>query len=686
MNSESVRDLKEMLLRTWSVFFAAHGNLTATQQTAIRPIFEGHDTLLIAPTASGKTEAVIAPLLERLLPLDTQPRLQLLYICPTRALVRDMYLRLLQPLEALRVSLAMKTGDVAPFGITPTLLLTTPESADSLLTRAPRLFINLQAIIIDEIHLFDNRPRGDQIRCLLPRIERIRSYANPACTPMQRVALSATVADPAGVAGRYMRDPVVIEVVGGREIDARLLPVFGMADIVEALAEQIRPKTLIFCNTRNEVEYVAAYLRRHLPYDAAVFVHYSNLDAALRLDVETRFAHAGVAVCVSSSTLELGIDIGSIDQVALVGAPHTLTSFLQRIGRGGRRSKTTQVLCMARSPLDWVRFEALLAMAQQNVMQPAHLAAPAYHFRPSVLVQQLLSMFKQSPTGGVRWADLRRVAPRSVHDDTLRHILTGLAVEKIIISGRPGEWRPAEAADPLFDHHEIYSNIGGDRPGAIMIDAYTGRRIAQTAHPYQKGDTLLMGGLAVQVQWQSQNTYGVQRGQRDAVKELPRFASAPAAVPLAVSQAVAQLLALEPGQLGYVLESELTGANHTGMWLFHFWGDVYGFWLAAMLKQFYPTRDVAEDITPVHEHALYLPFRLDALPPWDGGVARTAARLIASELVPLLEMGRFHHLLPPSIRFETMLALCEPMQFEVLYRQAELITSAELRTKLLELC
>src|SRR4051794_33690824 len=108
--------IQESLPHTWSRFFARHGNLTATQRAAIPPILAGQNTLLIAPTASGKTEAVIAPLLERHLlnkdePAPQDSALRILYICPTRALVRDLYERLHTPLEELDVSFMMKSGD-----------------------------------------------------------------------------------------------------------------------------------------------------------------------------------------------------------------------------------------------------------------------------------------------------------------------------------------------------------------------------------------------------------------------------------------------------------------------------------------------------------------------------------------------------------------------------------------------
>jgi ATP-dependent helicase Lhr and Lhr-like helicase len=306
--------------------------------------------LVVAATASGKTEAVIAPLLERRWRQLRQPGLHILYICPTRALVRDLYERLQPALADSGIALAMKTGDVAMPRQTPALLITTPESTDALLTRSPKLFRTLQAIVLDEIHLFDNTPRGDHVRCLLNRISRIQQYGRPDAPLAQRVALSATVPDAAGVAQRYLRDGVIVEVAGGRTIEAEIRPLYDLTELVDALGQRPSRKTLIFCNTRAEVEQTAAYLRQHLPHHADIFVHYSNLDGAMRTEVETRFAAAATAVCVSTSTLELGIDIGSVDDVALLGAPLDLTSFLQRIGRGSRRTQQTRVLCLPKSP------------------------------------------------------------------------------------------------------------------------------------------------------------------------------------------------------------------------------------------------------------------------------------------------------------------------------------------------
>jgi len=262
--------IRLQLPHTWPLFFARHGTFTSVQQQAIPPILAGRDALVVAATASGKTEAVVAPLLERQWQQINRPetqRLSLLYICPTRALVRDQYERLRPALTDTGVTIAMKTGDTGPVGIQrpPSFLLTTPESVDSLLTRSPRLFSSLQAIILDEIHVFDNTPRGDHIRCLLLRLERVRQYAHSGTQLAQRVALSATVTDPEGVARRYLRsDAVSVLVQGDRQIAAEIAPLYNLAELVAALARRTRRKSLLFCNTRTEVEQIAAYLRQQL--------------------------------------------------------------------------------------------------------------------------------------------------------------------------------------------------------------------------------------------------------------------------------------------------------------------------------------------------------------------------------------------------------------------------------------
>lgn len=660
--------VKALIPHTWPLFFARYGRFTPIQQQAIPPIQAGQDALLIAATASGKTEAALAPLLERHWADLRQSGLRLLYLCPTRALVRDLYERLRPILADTGIRLAMKMGDTGPLDTArpPAVLLTTPESTDSLLTRAPRLFTQATAVILDEIHLFDNTPRGDHVRCLLERIERIRHYARPDAPAMQRVALSATVPDPLGVADRYLYDGTIISVPGSREIVAEIRPLYDLADLSAALGQRAAAKSLLFCNTRAEVEQTAVYLRQHLPHHADIFVHYSNLESQLREEVESRFAAAATAICIATSTLELGIDIGSVDDVILRGCPPDLTAFLQRIGRGGRRTDRMQVLCLPQSPGEYARFEALLALARDevNVTDTA-----VYTFRPSVLVQQIFSLCKQSPTGSVRLADITRLAPTTFPANDAELIMRELAFNGYLRSGRLGEWKPDTKLQELLDEHEIYSNIGADPLAITAVDAYTGRILAHTERPYEVGQILLFGGRSMRVVWREKYRFGLAAAPDQIAEGSLRFHTAQAAIPFAVTQAVARSLGLPPDQLPILPTGD-------GCLLFHFWGTVWGMVLTAVLQA---QGIMAETI---NEYCLFLPQTLTTLPPWDGATAARVARQQADSLADRLQMGRFHSLLPADVAKTAVIHQLNLPQLAQTYHSAQLITAPHLAEQL----
>ncbi|MCA9969579.1 MAG: DEAD/DEAH box helicase [Anaerolineales bacterium] len=662
--------VKQRLPHTWRLFFARHGGFTPVQLQAIPPIAAGQDALVVAATASGKTEAVLAPLLERLWPRLPRPGLHLLYICPTRALVRDLHTRLAPPLADASIRLGMKTGDAPLPAETPAILLTTPESTDSLLTRAPRLFADLQAVVLDEIHLFDNTPRGDHLRCLLPRIERIRTYGRPGAPPAQRVALSATVPDPAGVAARYLQDAAIVLAPGDRGVVADVQPFTGLADLAAALGRRPGFKALIFCNSRVEVEETAAALRQHLPHHGDIFVHYSNLETAVRREVEERFAAASVAVCVATSTLELGIDIGSVDDVVLLGAPPDLDAFLQRAGRGGRRTGAARVLCLPKTPGEWARFDAFLTLAPTPphplTSPPPHPPTPTspYTFRPAILVQQTFSLLRQSPTGAVRLADLRRIAPPEVSSDTIRRIVSELAFAGYLQARGLGEWRPDEKLQLLFDQHDVYSNIGGAVLKFRAVDAHSGRVLAYTERPYPPRTVLRLGGQPREVVWAEGNRYGLAATDKpvDEVVSLDRTFPA---VPFGVARIVAAALGLAPTELA-VLPLD------AGLLLFHFWGTLWGELLTAVLAAH------ALPATFINEYCLHVGRPLTQLPPWDETAAHQAARRRIHTLGKYLELGRFHSLLPADVATSATLALLDLPRFADTYRAARLVDQPRL--------
>ncbi len=383
-------------------------------------------------------------------------------------------------------------------------MITTPESVDSLLTSQTRVFADLRAIVLDELHLLDGTPRGDQLRVLLNRIRHIRAYAfsqrQISDATLQYVALSATLTDP-NAAARYFPVDQVIHVAGQRPLDAELISM--LPDTVDALIDYLYTfrakgwqKTLIFCNSRAEVESYAAAIRQNSPFGDAVYVHYSNLAPARRREIEEQFGQAEVAVCCATSTLELGIDIGTIDVVLLIGPPGNEASFVQRIGRGNRRHPVSRVTCFYRSPLEKLMFETLCAPLLDDI------APPALPFRPSVAIQQIFSLIKQSPTGSVRLSELALLFETMLSRDDLASILGELQTRRYLQPGRPGEWKPGTALNTLFDlqasqtnNLSIYSNIQTSDAHHVEIrDLHTGQPLARVDRHWLNRPILTLEG------------------------------------------------------------------------------------------------------------------------------------------------------------------------------------------------
>jgi Lhr-like helicase len=397
----------------------------------------------------------------------------------------------------------------------------------------------------------------------------------------------------------------------------------------------------------------------------------------MRLEVEERFAEAATAVCVCTSTLELGVDIGSVDDVVLLGAPIDLNSFLQRIGRGSRRASQARVLCLPKSPGEWARFEALLTLSREtrewgletNQSPISSLQSPHYSFRPSVLIQQIFSLIKQSPTGSVRLADLRRIAPPEMTSEEIRKIVTQLSFGRYLQPGRPGEWKPDGELQELLDKHEIYSNIGADVGTLTAVDAHSGRTIAQTDTSYPPGTIVLFGGKAMRVAWVDKYQFGLAAAEGAEIDAILRFAKAAIAIPFNVTQAVARALELQTGQMTFLPQER-------SIVLFHFWGTVWGMLLAATLQE------SGFSAGFVNEYALYVAGPLPQLPAYDEKVVQRAAKATADTLAAHLEMGRFHSLLPGDVALAATLNQLNLPQFGELYKSAQISQRPDLLPQL----
>ncbi len=644
--------LKARLPRTWPAFFAQHGSFTPTQSATIPALLDGDNVIVCAPTASGKTEAVLAPLIERHCQHHS-PGLRLLYIIPTRALANDLAARITPSLEILRLSLAVKTRDMATFEPhhPSAMLITTPESIDSLLTSHARVFANLRAIIIDEIHLFDGTPRGDHLRVLLNRLRVIKQYAvSQGHTPdsaIQYAALSATLGDPGGIAARYFPAAQVIPVEGRQPIQAEYLflspgSVTELSAYLQAFRSKGWRKTIVFCNSRSEVENYAAAVRRKSPFGDAVYVHYSNIEARRRREIEQQFAADEAAICFATSTLELGIDIGSIDVVILIGPPGDSSAFTQRAGRGNRRSGNLRVVCFYRTPLEKVIFKILVEQAQFG---------DSYNgFCPSIAIQQIFSLIKQSPTAAVRLNTAAPLFDGLLAAGQVEAVLGHLQQLGYLQPGRPGEWRAGPGLNQLIDEQasskpglSIYSNID-ITPALLEIrNHHTGHVIAQVERQWLDHPTLTLEGRPVSVEWVDGEALWVTSAP--TVQESGKLFYRSKRKHLAYS--IARRV---PVELGLPPDASPLVETPEGWWWFHYLGDVYGIMLFNLLRW-----QVTVEKTAVPGLCLRLEDRPLKPFTWTESQVKGYIKEDFWRFETMLALGVFHRFLPDDLRCQTVI-------------------------------
>lgn len=369
-------------------------SLRPLQEQSITPILEGRDVLLGAPTAGGKTEAAILPLLSRMVS-EEWSGLSVLYVCPLRALLNNLHPRISGYAELVGRTAGLWHGDVGDgprkriLRDPPDLLLTTPESLEAMfLSRrvdAPQLLSGVRAVVVDEIHAFAGDDRGWHMLAVLDRIDAL------APGRAQRLGLTATVGNPDSLLGWLSRRPetdreVVMVHDGAREPELTVDWVASVANAARVIASLHRgEKRLVFCDSRARVEELAAALRA---LEVTTFVSHSSLSREERRQAELAFSESTNCVIVSTSTLELGIDVGDLDRVIQIDSPARVSSVLQRIGRTGRRGGTRRnclFLCTTDAAL--LQAVALCRLVGEGWVEPVIGPPKPLH----LAVQQLLA-------------------------------------------------------------------------------------------------------------------------------------------------------------------------------------------------------------------------------------------------------------------------------------------------------
>lgn len=669
---EQQRRIKEQLPHTWDALFARFGRFTEIQTLAIPPLLDGKNCVLVSATASGKTEAVLAPLIELHKLQQTAKagkKLSILYLVPTRALARDLARRLQPPMEKLALRVQVKTGDEPAINSShpPELLLTTPESFDSLLTKMPRVFKDVRAVVIDELHILDNTPRGDQLRILLNRLRRLKAYAvergDVANDTLQFCALSATINDPAEVAARYFTNPEVIQVAGQRKIDAELIDLDDAEPLIQLFAglqQRGAKKVLAFCTSRAECEQWAYRLKLNSPFGDRIFVHHASLTASVRRSVESEFTHAEAALCFATSTLELGIDIGDVDLVVLIGAPGDTAAFLQRIGRGNRRTARTAVVCCARHQLERAMFSVFIRAAQTG----GDVIAQPYFFRPSVVVQQLCSYVKQTRLGEIDPENAYQLFATPAGAPLISKTLYDLIIEHLMAkqffnASERNVLKPGSTWQELFERRGIYTNLMEvSRRTVEVIEEETGRRIGEIEHSISPGEAMLFGGHARQATRMIGRKLMVRAADAEATAQVPRVRVAWRPMSPALAQAVATELgvprAADSSAMAMLIErdeDEVDGEEKNESpslttTLFHCGGEAWGMILGDLMDTLYRVRVTGAD-------ELYLTVRgalTAAAVEFTAEQVRISLRRRWKQMENWFDLGRFQAQLPLDVR------------------------------------
>lgn len=327
---------------------------TEPQERAIPLILEGKNVLIAAPTGTGKTEAAILPVFHKILNQNTRNGISAIYITPLRALNRDMLKRLEMLSRELEIKVQVRHGDTPESerrrqaAYPPDLLITTPETFQILLI-APKLRVhlkNIRYIIVDEVHELADSKRGSQLAIALERLADLSEF--------QRIGLSATIGGVDKVKkflGGY-REVEAVEISIAKQLDFQVLSpdlkpedeelskkiiteVENAAEIryIKEILERKR-SVLIFVNTRQAAEALGARLKM---LNIKAEVHHSSLSKEARIEAEEAFKKGRLKALVCTSSMELGIDIGSIDHVIQYHSPREVTRLLQRVGRSGHR-------------------------------------------------------------------------------------------------------------------------------------------------------------------------------------------------------------------------------------------------------------------------------------------------------------------------------------------------------------
>jgi ATP-dependent Lhr-like helicase len=531
-------------------------SLRPVQELTIDAILDGANTVVLAPTAGGKTEASVFPLLSRIL-TEAPPPVSALYVCPIRALLNNQEERIGSYAKMVGLSAFKWHGDVSDarkktFRASPShILMTTPESLEVMMiserTDARALLAGLQAVIIDEVHAFAGDDRGAHLAALLERVVELVGR------DIQRIGLSATVGNPY-VIGQWMQGSsarpfrLVDPPRSAADRDVRISYVSEVGEVAHEVAAIGRGKrSLVFVESRASAEKVAHALGGT---GVEVFIHHSSVSREERELAEQQFASGQNTAIVCTATMELGIDVGDLDQVIQIDAPSSVASFLQRLGRTGRREgrkANTTFICTTSESL--LQAAAIARLAARGWVEDVRPAENAVH----ILAHQIMALSLQE--GGIsrhkvmEW--VQDAYPfNGIDEDELDALLEAMVSRQILYEadgllslGARGE--QLYGRKHFFELYAVFSSPpvfrvmhGRDEVGYIQARFVQG-------HDEQKGPLCFrLGGRAwqvAQIDWQ-RTTMIVRPADAGAV---PNWIGPPGVISFEICQAMRETLATD---------------------------------------------------------------------------------------------------------------------------------------------
>lgn len=369
--------------------------LTLVQEMAIPEIINGKNAIILAPTAGGKTEAAFFPILHMIHTKNIMGT-SVIYVSPIKALLNNQEERLKNLSSFVYRNVFKWHGDVGPgekmksFRDPPNILMITPESLEVILMNKKvdknDFFGNIKFVVTDEIHSFADSERGVHLMALIERIQGYSQY------DIQRIGLSATVGNP-GVIGEWMkgssnRELIIIDPPKQnikKLIEIKL--VRKNEDFSEEVCKRIYgKKALFFSNSRRAAEGLKKSIENK---GIETFVHHSSIDKRFRENAEEKFKTGNNKCIIATSTLELGIDIGDLDIVLQLDSPSMVSSFLQRMGRAGRRKDiTAHYVFFPTKPGKFILAIAILNLAIKGFVESVHIGKISY----DLMFHQILTM------------------------------------------------------------------------------------------------------------------------------------------------------------------------------------------------------------------------------------------------------------------------------------------------------